>query len=397
MWLAILLAVLPQDLRSLTSELAEPTAPDARWERQEPAPIEGSEAFETFADAFTAETAHAWAGSPRARAYDLQAELPESWSVGELQEQLLILARRVRVTPTFTAHNGELLRSALERELERLFTAIASVAGEVGLETTLEWDHVSEVVDERFQPAHWSHRDDEGTLVTDTLFFPGEPSQVILRLDRAAGGLGGSTPFAYFATLDQAVEFRAVCARVTALFSVVVGAQLERTALRLREIDAGWTNYLEHGFSQYPWESWANGWLTDFAWTRPPRDQWVLLHPELGFVFDTRSSRSAQMEAALLVHGVGYVRYFGDTRDWFAGLSATASITGDSAYGLGFGPTLHFGHARIASRVPHVSVSVLWQDFEVGGRDPVLAATLDLWRLVDRGSEALYEARLLRR
>jgi hypothetical protein len=395
MLLAILLAALPQEsLLPLDQELDAPFVPGTEWVRLEPEAVERHEDYEAFSDAFSAVVSQAWRNAPAASSYSLSDTLPAAWTLGELLGQIVDLRSRLHSSRAFDVHNGPLLRAHLTTELERLLALLSDPAGDSDLARLIDWPDVAGIVDERFQPASHTFADRDPPLITDSLFFAGRTTQVILRLDEKSPPPGGAVPLEYYATLEQAVEFRAVCARVTAIFSVVVQAELERTALRLGQIDAGWTNYLEHGFSQYPWESWANGWLTDFAWSRPPRSQWVLLHPELGLVFDTRSTRSAEMEAALLVHGLGYVRYFGDERDWFAGLSATASITDDASYGWGFGPTLHFGHTRLSSRVPHVSVSVLWHDFEDGGNEPVLAATLDLWRLVDRGNELLYSSRL---
>jgi hypothetical protein len=386
-------------LSILLAALAQGTTPGAEWQVLPPESVEAQTAFERFGDAYSGAPEANWKSSSLARAWGELEDLPATPTLAEVSAAIAAARARVAESAVFDEHNGPRIRRHLLLEIDGVLRAMALTTPAPLDSEPLDWETARTFVSGRFEreSATLTVDDvpDDATFVTDSMFFAGEPSQVVLRLDLKSG-LGGATPFAYYATLEQAIEFRAAAARMLAIFGTLVQPQFERTAQRLGEIDAGWTNYLEHGFSQYPWESWANGWLTDFAWSRPPRSQWVLLHPELGLVFDTRSTRSAEMEAALLVHGLGYVRYFGDERDWFAGLSATASITDDASYGWGFGPTLHFGHARLASRVPHVSVSVLWHDFEDGGNEPVLAATLDLWRLVDRGNELLYQSRLMR-
>lgn len=382
MLLAILLAALPQG-----------TVPGAEWSVLAPETVEAQTAFERFGDAYSGAADANWKSASLARAWGELEDLPATPTLSEVSAAIEATRARVAGSPVFDELNGPRIRRHLLLEIDGVLNAMALTTPAPLDSDPLDWEAARTFVSGRFERESVTLTIDDGTFVTDSMFFAGEPSQVVLRLDRKSA-LGASTPFAYYATLEQAIEFRAAAARMLAIFGTLVQPQLERTAQRLGEIDAGWTNYLEHGFSQYPWESWANGWLTDFSWSRPPRSQWVLLHPELGLVFDTRSTRSAEMETALLVHGVGYLYYGGDEREWFAGLSATASITGDASYGWGFGPTLHFGHTRLSSRVPHVSVSLLWHDFEDGGNEPVLAATLDLWRLVDQGSELLYRSRL---
>lgn len=393
MLLTILLAAMPQDPLPLDEALLQPFVPGVEWIALEPGRVELETGFERFGDAFNGDPAQGWKRANTARAWGELDDLAAEPTLGEVRAAVAEVRERLAGSPTFADGNGPRLRAHLLLEIDGVLTHMP--ARGAADDAPLDWEAARAFVSGRFERETVALLTADESFVTDSMFFPGEPTQVVLRLDRKPA-LGASTPVAYYATLEQAVEFRAATARMLAIFGALVQPQLERTAQHLGEIDAGWTNYLEHGFSQYPWESWANGWLTDFAWSRPPRSQWVLLHPELGLVFDTRSSRSAEMEPALLVHGLGYVLYFGDERDWFAGLSATASITGDASYGWGFGPTLHFGHTRLASRVPHVSVSLLWQDFETGGDGPIVAATLDLWRLVDRGNELLYQSRLLR-
>lgn len=387
----LFLAALAQDPQPTASV----SVPGTEWIVLDAQSVESQTAFERFGDAFDGSPGANWKTSRQAKAWGELEDLPATPTLADVARATEATRSRVAESVVFADGNGPRLRRSLLLEIDLVLRDMAlNVPAPLDGEP-LGWDGARRFVSGRFERETAQLSIGGESFVTDSLFFSGDTTQVILRLD-SKPPLGASTPFAYYATLEQAIEFRAAAARMLAIFGVLVQPQLERTASSLGEIDAGWTNYLEHGFSQYPWESWANGWLTDYSWSRPPRSQWVLLHPELGLVFDTRSSRSAEMQTALLVHGVGYLYYGGDEREWFAGLSATASITGDASYGWGFGPTVHFGHTRLASRVPHVSVSLLWQDFETGGDGPIVAATLDLWRLVDRGNELLYQSRLLR-
>jgi hypothetical protein len=95
-----------------------------------------------------------------------------------------------------------------------------------------------------------------------------------------------------------------------------------------------------------------------------------------------------------MLHTLGYIHYFGDERSWFLGASATLSFS-DVDHGLGIGPTLHFGSARTHSYIPHVSIGLLWHDFENGPDGPVLGVSIDLMRLFDHdGPMAEYKAAL---
>lgn len=123
-----------------------------------------------------------------------------------------------------------------------------------------------------------------------------------------------------------------------------------------------WQNYLQRGYPQYPWENLANSWLVSSAWDRAPSGQFVLLHPEPGAVMDVDRADTADLSAGLLVHGLGYLRYFGDDRAWFCGASATGCITGDEGNGFGYGVTLHLGSTRATSTLPHISVGLLYHD-----------------------------------
>jgi hypothetical protein len=168
---------------------------------------------------------------------------------------------------------------------------------------------------------------------------------------------------------------------------------MELAAKRLTEIDRGWSNYLEKGFSQYPWEVVLNSRTVGFNWTSPPRRQWIFLHPEAGALIDARASKRASTETGLLVHGLGHLWYFGASRGTFVGLSGTASVSNDPAFGAGAGGTLHWGNTTVHSRVPHVSLSVLWQDYAVGKAGLAIGVSLDFWRLAQAtNGEDMYQS-----
>lgn len=285
------------------------------------------------------------------------------------------------------AGNAARIRNGLLREIDAYIQRVQADAATGAVPAT-----------NRFEGQSFS---DGVAVASDTYYFAGGPTQVVLEGRRRTGGddLIPLFEVEYYATIPQATEFRAVIDRIQAMVTEVQTKPLARLRDRLTEIDQGWTHYLEKGFSQYPWESAINSYVTPhiftpYTWDSPPRDQLVFLHPELGALLDTRSRSDASAQGTLLVHALGYVHYFGDTRDWFLGGSATLSFS-DTDFGLGIGPTFHCGWTRTHSWVPHVSVGVLWHEFDDGDNNPVLAVSLDFWRLLDKDSgQAIFESAL---
>lgn len=379
---------------------ALPTFPGPEWVALAPDQVKAAADFEQFKDVFEAKPpGAAWESSPVWTEYATLEDLPEALTLEQVRDHLAAVRQRFALSARFESSNGPVLRRRLLAELDRL---LGDVEGLARPAEPASWDRSKSFISNRFQVTSGDWEVEGEQYGSDVVFFPNRPTQIVLYVDKEVvedvGGMEVSRwePDRYYATLDQAIEIRTAVARVQALFGKLSQPAFDRLTQRLGEIDAGWTNYLEKGFSQYPWEAWTNSRLTDFAWSRPPVSQWVLLHPEVGLVFDTRSTRAATTESALLVHGLGYLRYFGDERDWFLGLSASAALTGDEAYGWGVGPTLHVGHTRVHSRVPHLSAGIIWFDFEDGDDRPVLLLSLDLWRLVDQGRDALYQRGLTR-
>jgi hypothetical protein len=322
-----------------------------------------------------------WEQSDIAKAYGPKSDYGKDVSpqgiAGDVQRLIRQLARSTTlVGPAGAIENGTLLRKSLLAELHLLLDATRSTSNAMDL------------VSQRFRPV----RRLQGKVVSGMIFFEGSKTQVVLRQQTMTSGPGGiSVPgeAIHYATIGQAIDVRTVCALVEHVFAEVRKAPFERVTARLSTIDRAWQNYLERGFSQYPWESAVNSTITpwifgEYSWYDPPTSQLVVLHPEVGTLLDVRGTSGEGADPALLVHGLGYIRYFGDEREWFLGLSGTASF-GDDEAGIGYGPSLHFGHVKLSSKIPHISLSVLWQDYDKGDKGPILAISVDLWRMVSKG------------
>jgi len=158
---------------------------------------------------------------------------------------------------------------------------------------------------------------------------------------------------------------------------------VDSAIVSLGQNNTAWQNYLQRGYPQYPWENFANSALVSSAWDRAPNHQFVLLHPELGVVFDVDRADSADLSVALLVHALGYIYYGGDDRSWFLGASATGSLTEDEGDGFGYGLTLHCGSTNAGGVLPHISVGLLWHE-GVDDDGFQVSIGIDLVRLLDR-------------
>ena len=168
---------------------------------------------------------------------------------------------------------------------------------------------------------------------------------------------GANDRFATYLTSEQYVCIRAFCDAAWRVRDGVV--PIQTIAAELEQYDVAWDNYLQRGYPQFPWENLLNDRLVDSAWNRPPDWQLVFLHPAPGFVCDVESVSRAELDAALLLHTIGYVEYHGDDRGWYLGGSATLALTPDDERGLAYGLTLHYGFTREDSPLPQIDIGIL--------------------------------------
>jgi hypothetical protein len=364
---------------------------------REIAGVEHNPGFDEFKDAFEgpAESTN-WLTSDLVDKYDVTSDGDDSLTPAEIGKRLSALAVTIDRSAAFGSpdDNGRLLRAHLVAELTRLARAVLEKQDQ----TMVSWADLKAAGGglARFDQANVPRDICQNGVqyATNSAFFSADSladETIALRLEKMVAGPLGTLSRAdgedfYIATLDQAIEFRAVILEVNKLFQAQRLATVNEAALRLTEINQGWSNLLEKGYSQYPWESLINSAAWRFTWDKPPRWQWVVVHPEVAIAIDARSSSSATLEGALLVHGAGIIRYWGEDLGWFLGASGTLSITSGDDVGVGGGGTVHFGHTRIHSKVPHISISVLYQDSEFGSGGPFIGISADLWRLFQSDS-----------
>lgn len=199
-------------------------------------------------------------------------------------------------------------------------------------------------------------------------FFSGTPGQIVTYRqtddDRIELLVSRST------MLDLRLRAEAVRA-VLQDFVEPVQARAHET---VRAADRGWTNYLEHGYSQYPWEALVNGWLVDYDVFHPPRAQFILLHPSLGLEVPTASFDELRANEALELEVLGYVRYRGAEREHYLGGSFVLGLSDQEKPALGF--VVHWDAS--------FSLGIQWRDEDDDNHwlddDPFLFLSVDLFR-----------------
>ncbi|MBU8922957.1 MAG: hypothetical protein KOO63_14160 [Bacteroidales bacterium] len=368
----------------------EPVFPDSSWVRLDLSSVNTHPGFDSLGDVFSGGGAE-WEQSPLVKAY---SEFVEPQTLVEIVQEIIRIKKVLAHSPNFEEGNGPRIRASLTRELDSLIASFADQLAETP-QRLATWESVREKIGlNNFQiiGSRWRGSSVEGAtesiVSSTTILFAGKPTQIVLSTTQ--GDLS-FMPFVYFATLPQAIEVRVVCNRILHLFNAAYVEQLDVTVKRLGQINKAWDTYLSKGFSQYPWEFLLNSHIVDFSWSRPPVWQLVVVHPEAATVIDIRNSSTTQTESSIAIHGLGFVRYLGDERNWFLGSSFTVSIPQDDELGLGTGLTVHFGHADLYSQFPHLSLSILWHDFASNSHGPVIGVSIDFWKLFSRrGGEELF-------
>jgi len=123
----------------------------------------------------------------------------------------------------------------------------------------------------------------------------------------------------------------------------VFAAELNaRIADALVKYDQAWTQLINNGHSQYPWEVALNGaWINHKSWG-PNQNFAVLLHPALGAGVANVDNKNGQAAAAaiLAVEAAGYLRYFANHKQYVGG-GLTATMNNLQGRQIGLGVVLH--------------------------------------------------------
>ncbi len=221
-----------------------------------------------------------------------------------------------------------------------------------------------------------------------------------VQLDRFAIDIGGepeeeATLFLRHSpavTLDAATPStarRSLCWRalvVNRLLTAYGSPALRTLVQELQLASARWDNYMDLGYSQFPWELWLNGRRFNATSENPPRSQLILLHPAAGIELVAPSIGALDelhRSSTFTVEPFGYV-WYNDARNFYLGLSAAVSLTSEMPAGVG-------GVAHLGTW-GHVGYIVRHRG-SAGQRRDGLLISLDLYQLLSGTPARLKEAR----
>jgi hypothetical protein len=128
-------------------------------------------------------------------------------------------------------------------------------------------------------------------------------------------------------------------AQLLAVFADHINDQIARALVRY---DQAWTNLINDGYSQYPWEVLLNGaWLNHKRWGPSPNLA-VLLHPAVGAGVANLNHKHGEAVAAAIVsvEAAGYLRYFANHKH-YVGAGLTGTMNNLQGQQIGLGVVLH--------------------------------------------------------
>ena len=146
---------------------------------------------------------------------------------------------------------------------------------------------------------------------------------------------------------------------------------LKIAAAKLDSVYQTHRDRLFNGLPMWPWEHWINGLDIDFEKTSPtpaPRYQWIFLRPSLSPALKFDGNENSELEAAIVVEPVGFVRYTNEDYSKWIGVSPIVTATNSS--GIGYGALARYGNWQIGAA------------YHEKDSDVLLYASIDLYDLV---------------
>jgi hypothetical protein len=221
---------------------------------------------------------------------------------------------------------------------------------------------------------------------TELVFFDreGQPEQRVT----AYKNLSTDTEDRYelLLTDDEMVDLRMRCDALTHFLTERIRDVRKANVAELELAVARWENYLDHGYSMYPWESWLNGKWLDIPSLGPPDDQFIVMHPGLGVELWTRGFDDLDAKETLNLEVFGYLHYHGERYENYYGGSLALTLRED--LGPGLGALFHFSESW--------NLGVTWHDVDDDGRyfddSPFVFFSLDLYRFVEKPASLFTDA-----
>lgn len=157
----------------------------------------------------------------------------------------------------------------------------------------------------------------------------------------------------------------------------------EIARIKIEDVHLTHQNRLFNGLPMWPWETFVNGLGLKSHRTEPmpaSRNQWIVMRPDVVPALRFSGSNDSQLDAALIVEPVGFIRYRNHDYNRWWGVSFAVAISGD--HGTGYG---------LVAR---------WNQFIAGagyhGRDSdaLVYVGMDLYQLVHQGDARRAQANM---
>lgn len=196
---------------------------------------------------------------------------------------------------------------------------------------------------------------------------------------------GTTSQIVVTATMPVNVQ-RALCWPVIAIdhLLTVVGAKWRaQTVSNLTALAGRWDNFIDGGYSQFPWELALNSHLLRSGDYEPPRVQWLLLHPSIGAEVSGPSAKQLHGRNALVVEGLGLL-WYNTAHTRYVGVSGVTTLESSANATIGLYAHLWF---------PQMAAGYVWRSDPTRERRQAAILSFDLYQFFGRMAPQLKDAR----
>lgn len=192
--------------------------------------------------------------------------------------------------------------------------------------------HLDQITTSRFH---------ESTINAFPRYFSNESNEIKICPETGDAGFCEGRPRL---TQEQAFDLRYRGNTLQLLLRDFKDEPREIIAQRIEESHKRWVNYIDNGYTMYPWESVINAKFFRWSIKSPPKGQIILLHPGAGVqlplsLLDDFSVNDIRVSQSLIIEVLGILKYRGDFGENYWGLSGTIALQDN--LGPGFGVNAH--------------------------------------------------------
>lgn len=141
-------------------------------------------------------------------------------------------------------------------------------------------------------------------------------------------------------TKEQALDIRYRGNTINELLELFTKEPREIILKRIEESHKRWVNFMDNGYTMFPWESSLNAKYLNWTIKSPPAWQIILLHPGLGIqlpmsLVSDFNAIDIRVSQSLYIEVLGILKYRGDFNNNYTGFSGTIVLRDDIGPGIG--------------------------------------------------------------